>query len=247
MIIKYWNIGHCQMAWDLRQNPKIVDVFAKFYNVKPDELLVSFDSSSFHMPPEITGDEYWTNQYKWYHTDQSYTSNHFKYLQSWITALDVNEGDATFSFLEKSHLYHKEFAETFNIKNDNDWYQLTDTELNFYKNKGCYERQIICPKGSLVLWDGRTIHCGLEPNQNRKTPNFRCISYLCYCPRSYATEEDLCLKQEVFLNNLTTSHHPCIYNIMSPCQFIDVKEEEYITKIDNPKLTELGYKLAGFM
>jgi len=105
MIIKFWSIGHCQMAWDLRQNEKIVKIFADFWNVKSEELLASFDTSSIHMPPEITGK--WTKQYRWYHTDQTYTNNNLTCLQSWVTAFDVNNGDATLAILEGSHKYHK--------------------------------------------------------------------------------------------------------------------------------------------
>ena len=54
MLIQQWKIGHAQFIWNLRQNPKIVNVFSKLWNTKPEDLLVSFDGASFHMPPEIT-------------------------------------------------------------------------------------------------------------------------------------------------------------------------------------------------
>ncbi len=40
------------------QNPKVVDVFAKIWDCKHEELLVSFDASSFHLPPEDTNRGY---------------------------------------------------------------------------------------------------------------------------------------------------------------------------------------------
>ncbi len=246
MIIKYWYIGHCQMAWNLRQNPKIVNIFAHFYNVKPDDLLVSFDASSFHMPPEITGKDYWSDQHRWYHTDQTYLKNDFSLLQSWITAYDVNDGDATLAFLENSHKYHKEFADFYDITNKNDWYSLNNDELNFYYNKGCIEKLITCPKGSLVLWDSRLIHCGLEPNKNRINPNFRCITYLCYLPRINATDQQIIEKQNVFTNLLTTTHNPYNNYTIPNSPYIDVDVNDLITPINKPNLTELGYKLAGF-
>jgi hypothetical protein len=246
MIVKFWGIGHCKMAWDLRQNPKIVNVFANFWNVKPEELLVSFDASSFHFPPEITGDEFWTKQYRWYHTDQSYTTNNFTHLQSWITGLDVNEDDSTLAFLENSHNYHKEFADYYDIKDPNDWYILNKDELDFYYKKGCKEKIISCPKGSLVLWDGRTIHCGLEPSKNRIKPNFRCITYLCYMPRKFATDEEIIEKQQIFNSMLTTTHNPYKNLTIPKTPYINLDEEDFITPINKPKLTELGYKLAGF-
>lgn len=54
MLMQHWNIGQAQYIWNLRQNKKIVDIFAKLHNVNSDELLVSFDGSSVHFPSEIT-------------------------------------------------------------------------------------------------------------------------------------------------------------------------------------------------
>jgi len=244
MLIKFWGIGHSQMAWDIRQNKKIVDVFAKFWNVDPEELLVSFDASSIHMPPEITN--IISEQYKWYHTDQSYLTNDLIYLQSWVTAFDVLEGDGTLSILEGSHKHHEEFGYHFDISDPNDWYRLNENELQFYYNKGCVEKLIKCPKGSLIIWDGRTIHYGLEGTNNRLKPNIRCVSYICYLPRKLASEKDLMIKREAFNKMLTTTHNPYKINIIPKTIYPDMDENEYITSIDKPILSELGYKLAGF-
>ena len=48
-----------------------------------------------------------------------------------------------------------------------------DDQIEFYKNKGCNERYIRCPKGSMVFWDSRTLHCGVEPRKGRENQNFR--------------------------------------------------------------------------
>jgi len=245
MIIKFWSVGHCQMAWDVRQNEKIVQVFADFWNVDPDELLASFDSSSIHMPPEITGK--WTDQNRWHHTDQSYTNNDLTCLQSWVTAFDVNNGDATLAVLEGSHKYHKEFGQKYEIDDPNNWYRLDDDDkLLFYTERGCTEKLITCPKGSLVIWDSRTIHCGIEPSKSRAKPNFRCVTYLCYLPRYLASEEELKEKQDAFNNLMTTTHYPYNINTIPKTPYEDMDENDFITPIDKPKLTELGYRLAGF-
>ena len=68
-----------------------------------------------------------------------------------MTAFDVNDGDATLAFYEGSHQFHKEFAQHFNITNKGDWFKLeNDEQSEFYKNKGCVERYIKCPKGGFV-------------------------------------------------------------------------------------------------
>ena len=120
MLIQQWSIGHAQMIWDIRQNQKVYSVFAKLWNVKPEELLVSFDGASFHLPPEKTNCG-WYKGNDWLHCDQSFLRNNLECIQSWINAYDTNEGDATLTFYEGSHKYHKEFRERFNITDKDDW------------------------------------------------------------------------------------------------------------------------------
>lgn len=246
LIIKYWSIGHCQMAWNVRQNPKVVNVFAKYWKVDPTELLVSYDSSSINLPPEITG--LWsstTEPFFWYHTDLKYGSSpNNGLLQSWITGMDVNEGDSTLAFIESSNKYRDEFIKEFNL-NERSSTLLTNDQINFFLNKGCCEKKIKCPKGSLVLWSQHTVHCGIEPYYNRPQPNIRCITYLCYAPRSFADEKSLEYKREAFKYMYTTTHNPYDINILH-------KTTEYIEDdldihfIDKPKLTPLGLKLCGY-
>ena len=54
MLIQHWNIGHSQASWNVRQNIKIVEIFAHFWGCSVEELLVSFDGLSFNLPPEVT-------------------------------------------------------------------------------------------------------------------------------------------------------------------------------------------------
>ena len=66
MLFQHYSIGHSQVCWNQRQNPKIVDIFKTFW--KTDELLVSFDGLSFNLPPEETN-RGWYRGNTWYHTD----------------------------------------------------------------------------------------------------------------------------------------------------------------------------------
>uniref|UniRef100_A0A6C0DB78 Phytanoyl-CoA dioxygenase n=1 Tax=viral metagenome TaxID=1070528 RepID=A0A6C0DB78_9ZZZZ len=246
LLFEFWNIGHSQMLWDQRQNPKIVEVFAKIWNVKPEELLASFDGASIEIPPEITNYGWYEDNIPFYHTDQSYATPEFKYVQSWVTANDVNPGDATLAFFESSNKYHSEFSELFNVKDPKDWYLLSKKELEFYSSR-CIEKKISCPRGSLVLWDGRTIHCGIQSSINRWKPNIRCINYLCYLPRSQSNEENILLKQQALLDLQTTTHNPCIIRFKSRTPYLEIQDEsQFIKKINPPYLTDLGKKLAGF-
>lgn len=241
MLIHYWHVGHAQVSWDIRQKEKIINIFAKLWNVSNEELLVSFDGLSFNIPPEITKTG-WNDGSTWYHTDQSYLRNDFECVQSWITSEDVNEGDATLAIMEGSHKFHETFAKKFNVDDDvDDWYLLEPEEEDFYVKKGCSYVKIKCPKGSIVFWDSRTIHCGTEALKTRKQANFRSIIYLCYLPRAWTNYDALVDKRIAFTGMYTTSH----WATKALC-FTSTDGNTKITKPKKPVLTDLGEKLAGF-
>tara|TARA_Y100001970_G_scaffold31463_1_gene39108 strand:- start:14594 stop:15586 length:993 start_codon:yes stop_codon:yes gene_type:complete len=246
MLYQHWSIGHAQFSWDVRQNEKVVDIFSHFWKCSKEELLVSFDGASFNVPPEITN-RGWNRNNVWLHTDQSYTRPNFECVQSWITALDVNKGDATLGFLEGSHKFHEEFAEKFNITSKGNWFRINNEEyLNFYLEKGCKLKKIMCPKGSLVLWDSRTIHCGIEATKERELPNFRNVVYICYSPRSLARKTDLKKKLKAFDELRTTTHWPSKPKLFSKVPRTYGNDIPNVSQINPPVLNELGKKLAGF-
>jgi len=245
MLIQQWGLGHAQFIWNLRQNPKCANIFAKLWHCDVNDLLVSFDGASFHMPSEITKIG-WHRQ-TWFHTDQSYLRNEFECIQSWVTAFDVNEGDATLAFLEKSHKYHKDFATHFNMKSKDNWYKLNDDkEVDFYKNMGCEEKYITCPRGSMVFWDSRTIHCGVEPRRTRVKQNFRCVVYLCYIPRMMSNEKELKKKVKAFEEMRMTSHWPNKIKLFPKMPRTYGAEVKEISELPSPIINELGRRLAGY-
>ena len=245
MLIQYYGAGHIQASWNVRQNIKIVEIFAYFWNCSVNELLVSFDGLSFNLPPEITK-KGWNRNNTWYHTDQSFLTPEFKCIQSWVTGLDINEGDATLSFMESSNKYHEVFKNNYNITNKDNWYKLNKEQEQFYKEKGCNIKNIKCPKGSLVFWDSRTIHCGVEASNKRQNPNFRAVIYLCYMPRAICNKTNLKKKQKAFNELRTTSHYPCNIKLFSKTPRTYGGEIQNIKTITPPILNDLGKTLSGF-
>ena len=247
MLIQNWQAGHAQYVWNLRQNPKIVDIFAGIFHKEKEEMLVSFDGVSLHLPPEITR-RGWYRGNNWHHTDQSFTRPNFECIQGFISLRDIEPGDATLSILEGSHKHHEEFADTFNITDKKDWFKLRKDEehYNFYEDQGCVERRLTCKAGSLVLWDSRTIHCGVEPVKNRPSPNTRSIVYVCYMPRELSTERLLNKKRTAFENLRMTSHWPANPKLFAKNPQTYGKELPEINPIEPPVLSDLGKKLAGF-
>ena len=71
MLLQHFSLGHMKPVWNIRQNPKVCEVFEKIWNVNKNDLLVSFDGLSVHLPPEKTN-KGWFIGNEWYHTDQSF-------------------------------------------------------------------------------------------------------------------------------------------------------------------------------
>jgi ectoine hydroxylase-related dioxygenase (phytanoyl-CoA dioxygenase family) len=246
MLIQNWQYGHAQYVWDIRQNPKVVAVYSKIWDCAPENLLVSFDGIAVHMPPESTKLG-WYRQ-TWYHCDQNFADSTFKCVQSWVTGYDVNEGDATLAFMEHSNKYHASFQERFQIQEKGNWHKLEpEQERYFVEECGCMPKRIKCPRGSMVLWDSRTIHCGTEAMKTRAQPNFRNVVYVCYEPRVNCTEKKLVAKQKALANMRMTSHWPCEVTLFSknPRTYSSDIVVPTIEPLAPPKLTDLGKRLAG--
>lgn len=244
MLVQLYSIGHTQFVWNIRQNPKIVNIFSKLWNCKPTELITSFDALSFHIPPEITNVGYYDG-YDWFHMDQSLHRSNFECVQGLVSGYDVNEGDATLSILEGSHIYHQELAKKYNLDTiqTNDFYRLSENDLQFYKSKGCERYNVKMTAGSLVLWDSRLIHCNMKSLKNRSKINFRLVVYICQTPKYLATDDIIQMRIKRFQNLYMSSH--CAHR---PKFF--PKYPNYlnfsIDKFPIPKLTNLGRSLVGY-
>jgi hypothetical protein len=279
MLVQHWGVGHAQASWDVRQNLKVVEIFAHFWGCDVEDLLVSFDGLSFHLPPEITNLG-WNRGNTWYHTDQSFTKSYFNCVQSFVTGLDIEEHDATFSFMEGSHKFHAEAFEAFSataaatieklnlaetdedlkklaaavkdlkeLNSSKDWYKLSPEQQDFYSARGCEIKNMKCPRGSMVFWDSRTMHCGIEASRKRLNPKLRAVIYLCYMPRQQCTAKNLKKKREA-LDGVdgvrTTTHHPCDVRLFNKRPRTYGKPIPEMQEMKRPKLNELGKKLAGF-
>lgn len=248
MLFHHGQDGQAQVCWDVRQNEKIVNIFADYWETEPDLLAVSMDGFSFHLPSIITKKGYRMKNFK-FHIDQSYAEIGFKCLQGFVTGTDAIEGSSTLSIIEKSHLYQKEFAERFPEAVDpkNQWHVLTLEQIQFYLNKGCKVKSIMCPKGSLVLWDSRTVHC-ISGNVNKsKSVETRAVVYVSYRPSVILKKGDVNKRLKCLKELRTTSHD--VVNVKmfpkKPPTFGHGPEPPDTTPIEPPILSELGKILAS--
>lgn len=246
MILQQYSIGQSQFIWNLRQKPQIIDLFSHLWETPREDLITSFDGASFHFPPETTGSG-WFRGRTWLHSDQSWTRPGYECVQSWVTAYDVNPGDATLAFLEGSHRFHGEFRDHFEIEKHDDWCPLKTPEHHeFYQKRGCLLKYIKCPAGSLVFWDSRTIHSGQEALKNRLVPNHRCVAYICMTPRSLATPAVLKKRIKHFEEMRTTNHYPYKPKLFPKNPHTFGKDLPNFETIHPPVISGIGRRLVGY-
>ena len=77
MLIQHHGVGHMASAWAIRQHPRVAAVFSTLWGCAADDLLVSFDALSIHLPPEKTRTPstgkprgWFRPGSEWFHTDQ---------------------------------------------------------------------------------------------------------------------------------------------------------------------------------
>jgi hypothetical protein len=273
--------GQTQVMWDLRQDPRIIDIFARIWNTR--DLIVSMDGLSFMCPPEIR-EGYME---PWPHVDQailrrqdsvahsnnpplgfisesSLTTQPYT-IQGQFLFEDSFEGDGGFYCIPKSHLRFSEFAPQLEMINamempryekkkarqkvlDEFFGQGTDEAGNPYSPK-----HITAPRGSLILWDSRTLHWNQHPRKDRpliESPKVRMVGYLCYVPKARLAEEGRILRREAFEKGVSTGHNPSYPEHKYTKDHIHQEFEQYLEdpSYTQPKinLTRLGESLLGF-
>ena len=241
-IIHQYGAGHLQPVWDIRTHPNVIKAFEKIW--KTDELLVSFDGLCIMKPGKYAS----YNQKSWYHTDQSSKKIGKHCIQGFVTLETVSEEDGSLMVYENSHRYHQKMFERNGVVTKIDWHKLSPDDLTWLESKrSVKEKRVTASKGSLVLWDSRTIHCNAPPFKNQTVPRFRYVVYVCMTPRRLASEWQLTKKQTAFNDQRTTSHWPHQIRVFPKKPHTYGKPVPPYVMPGKPVMTKRGEQLAGLI
>jgi len=256
--------GQTQVMWDLRQDPRIVNVFAKVWNT--NDLIVSMDGLSFMSPSEIR--EGYIEP--WPHVDQKILRRQDGFahnncppigfvsesqlktqpytIQGQFLFEDSFEGDAGFYCIPKSHLRFSEFALELPDKGEVEYLQDFFAHNTDEFGEPYCMKHIIAPRGSLILWDSRTVHWNQHASKS-DNPKVRMVGYLCYVPKVRLTEEGMMLRISAFTNGVSTGHNPAYSELKYTKDHIDQEFKRYLEdpSYTQPEiiLTPLGKSLLG--
>lgn len=253
--------GQIQVMWDLRQDSRIVDIFAKIWNT--NDLIVSMDGLSIMCPPEIRQG----NVVPWPHVDQKSAQSEGVVSESQLKSKpfciqgqflfeDSFDGDGGFYCIPKSHLKFEEFAarlEAIDAILDREVRkQARAVVLDELMSDPSCVRHITAKRGSLILWDSRTVHWNQHASADRPSctpPKVRMVGYLCYVPKSRMTEKCRARREEAFTTRTATTHYPAFFAIRPSLGFAPKELEKYL---EDPgyihpeiSLTPLGESVLG--
>ena len=242
-IIQQLRAGQEQFAWDIRCEQNVIDIFEKIWDT--DKLLVSFDAICIMKPPEISG--HYRNT-SWLHTDQSSTKKGRHCIQGLVNLEEASEDDACLLVYKGSHKYHQELFEHNGKIVKPDWYKLNEDDLDWVNTKNMELTRVAAPKGSVVLWDSRSIHSNTPAKKNRHNQRFRYVVYVCMTPETLCDKKNKKKKKEAFENLRVTSHWPHHIRLFpkNPQTFGKILPN-YNIRQEHATLSERGKQLAGLI
>jgi hypothetical protein len=122
-------------------------------------------------------------------------------------------------------------------------------ERTAFIRRSC-RRHLTAPRGSLILWDSRTVHWNQHPGKDRPyndNPKVRMVGYLCYVPKARLTNEGRAHRREAFETGVSTGHNPAYPELKRTKDHIKKEFEQYLEdpSYTQPKinLTPLGESL----
>lgn len=111
--------------------------------------------------------------------------------------------------------------------------------------------RVTAPRGSLILWDSRTIHWNQHPRKDRsfnEYPKVRMVGYLCYVLKKRMSDRIKAIRLKAF-ETVSTGHNPAQFDLKYTHDHIWKEYEQYLEDLSytQPKinLTPLGKSLLG--
>lgn len=208
-IIQHLEVGHAAGVWEVRSNPKVQHVFEQIYGT--NDLVASFDGLCLMQPWHRFGAKPWS------HMDQAPKATARQCIQGYVNLTDASdENTGSLYVIPRSHKKFAAFFDKFpemrvvvNKKGEKkargDWCKLENEEQRAFF--GADAIRVHGPRGSMVLWDSRTVHQSIPP-VNRATAKQRLVVYTCFQPRSLLSKLSLKKKQKAFDEFRMTTHWP---------------------------------------
>jgi hypothetical protein len=248
-VIHYYNIGHAQFVWDIRNEP----VFREFYGHywKDQDLLVSFDGANFSRYSPLSR--------PWPHTDQSPKTktranipSDFKCVQGLLNLRECGSLDGGLVVYKKSHLSYHAFCEEIGYSDASNWHKFyghNDEELS-QKYKEYLEKhekvKINVEAGDAIFWYSHTVHYATSPETKN---GVRMATYVSMLPRKFANRAEIEKRKKYAEDLRTTNHWACInlkVNAKEPRHYGAENVVQFNVDTKSPVLNQQMKRLIGY-
>jgi hypothetical protein len=241
-----YGVVHEKFMWDARQEPGVLDTFAKIWGT--DELLASFDSLNITFPNRKDVEKLGA----WEHVDQSPFRRGLHCIQGIINLSPSGPEDGGLLVYPGSHKLMDEFLDTQTEKNTwqrIDFFKFDEAQLSWFTSRGIKPQKVCAEVGDLILWDSRTIHYGSVPTE--KSTQIRTVIYAAYTPARLASEETLKKKMEIFGQYGATTHWPHdnirIREVKTLLEDGTRDPRDRDEPLEKPEMTDKLLRLGGLM
>lgn len=215
--------GQALAAWKVRGHPAVQSIFAKHWDVEPQELLTSMDGLILWRPwqqkPQQVS-ENWKTRGSWLHVDQNvFKRSELLAVQGLVNLCLADSSTGGFVCIPGSHgpAFQEKICESLggaqNLRKRGDYMALEED------NWSQQAVGISLNPGDMLLWDGRLVH-GSEPApglevgcevESESAPELlRMAIPVCMVPRHFAQnqEELAAWRAQAVAAGVTTKHWP---------------------------------------
>lgn len=216
------SIAQTQVLWDIRQHSNVKAVYSSLWNT--NDLIVSMDGTSLMCPNTIKDPPIVS---PWPHVDQNITYNNppdnyicesdklttgTYIIQGQVLLTDSLNNTRGFWCYPESHLRFNNFIVKYNEYQQENYDKRHEFIFSNFNNP----TKIKANKGSMIIWDSRTIHYNQWSNKESNDKDIeRLVVYVSYIPRSRSkywsvdSNEDMkTYRKNIIDKRLATGHNP---------------------------------------
>lgn len=213
---------YSDFVWSCRTNPEVLKIYQQLYNLESTKQLLTAIDRGTAIPNVLSADPDEAAAY-WLHVDYPLLDVKLKnneneippIYQSFLSFVDSggsNRPGLRVVPRSATTANHERILRD----NDDDGAEPTYWLLSQDHNDDLESEvvEVVSPAGSLTLWLSGLIHdntTAVIDLGNSILPLARLVIYLCYAPRSWATAEELQLREKMYKRGQITTHWPVKY------------------------------------
>lgn len=225
------NFPYSRFAWMCRAHPQVLEIYRSLYDLpSASDLITAIDRGSAISNVTNMSDE---ASEMWLHVDYPLEERlSVNVYQSFLSLMEPSGAGLRVVPMGEEELKEHHARILADAFGETTFWPLSDAHQQELETRLV---PIVSPAGSLTLWKCGLIHDNttkVQPNDGEQ-PLARLVIYLCYVPKTWATEEDILRRQKIFRFQHTTTHWPALH---LSTHYAGMRKKEHL--VDQTKIIE---------